>query len=110
LTWRPTTSPVAVCLLEREADWTVLPVAVFPVGNYLPGGGAVRHCARLAGLAGCHVVEDVLHGAAVGERALAHLLSLRLLLLLFSISPLTLVRVQQEDQLLLDQLPLFWVC
>jgi hypothetical protein len=80
------------------------------VGNYLPGGGAVRHCARLAGLAGSHVVEDVLHGAAVGEGALAHLLSLRLLLLLFSISPLTLVGVQQKHQLLLDQLPLFWVC
>ena len=70
----------------------------------------MRHCARLAGLAGSHVVEDVLHGAAVGEGALAHLLSLRLLLLLFSISPLTLVGVQQKYQLLLDQLPLFWVC
>ena len=56
------------------------------------------------------MVEDVLHGAAVREGALAHLLSLRLLLLLFSISPLTLVGVQQKHQLLLDQLPLFWVC
>ena len=110
MTRRTTTPPVAVCLLEREADWTVLPVAVFPVGNYLPGGGAVRHCARLAGLAGSHVVEDVLHGAAVGEGALAHLLSLRLLLLLFSVSPLTLVGVQQKNQLLLDQLPLLWIC
>ena len=90
MTWRPTTSPVAVCLLEREADWTVLPVAVLPVGNYLPGGGAVRHCTRLASLAGSHVVEDVLHGAAVGDGAP----SLSLRLLLFSISSLTLVRVQ----------------
>ena len=70
----------------------------------------MRHCARLAGLAGSHVVEDVLHGAAVGEGALAHLLSLRLLLLLFSVSPLTLVGVQQKNQLLLDQLPLLWIC
>ena len=69
----------------------------------------MRHRARLAGLAGRHVVEDVLHGAAVGQGALAHLLGLRLLLLLLSISPLTLVCVQQQDQLLLDQLPLFWV-
>ena len=90
MTRRTTTSPVAVCLLEREADWTILPVAVFPVGNYLPGGGTVRHCARLAGLAGRHVVEDVLHGAAVGDGAP----SLSLRLLLFSISSLTLVRVQ----------------
>ena len=70
----------------------------------------MRHCTRLAGLAGSHVVEDVLHGAAVGESALAHLLCLRLLLLLFSISPLTLVGMQQKNQLLLDQLPLFWIC
>ena len=70
----------------------------------------MRHHARPAELAGSHVVEDVLHGAAVGEGALAHLLSLRLLLLLFSISPLTLLGVQQKHQLLLDQLPLFWVC
>ena len=41
---------------------------------------------------------------------MAHLLSLRLLLLLLSISPLTFVSVQQKDQLLLDQLPLFRVC
>ena len=48
--------------------------------------------AHLAGLAVSHVVEDVLHSAAVGDGALAHFLSLRLLL--FSISSLTLVGVQ----------------
>ena len=94
MTRRTATPPVAVCLLERKADWTVLPVAMFPVGDYLPGGGAVRHCARLAGLARCHVVQDVLHGPTVGEGALAHLLCLRLLLLLFPVSALTLVCVQ----------------
>ena len=103
MTWRPTTSPVAVCLLEREADWTVLPVAVFPVGNYLPGGGAVRHCARLAGLAGCHVVEDVLHGTAVGQSAGPY----------FPIGllpPLALMCMEQQDQLLLNEFALLGVC
>ena len=76
--------------LQGFADWTVLPVAVLPVSNYLPGGGAVRHCAHLADLAGSHVVEDVLHGAAVGDGAP----SLSLRLLLFSISSATLVGVQ----------------
>ena len=54
----------------------------------------MRHCARLAGLARSHVVQDVLHGPTVGEGALAHLLCLRLLLLLFPVSALTLVCVQ----------------
>ena len=54
----------------------------------------MRHGARLAGLARCHVVQDVLHGPTVGEGALAHLLCLRLLLLLFPVSALTLVCMQ----------------
>ena len=69
----------------------------------------MRHGARLAGLARCHVVQDVLHGPTVGEGALAHLLCLRLLLLLFPVSALTLVCMQEKDQLLLDQLPLLWI-
>jgi len=48
------------------------------------------------------MVENVLHGAAVGQVALPH----------FPVSllpPLALVRVQQEDELLLNQLPLLGV-
>jgi len=58
--------------------------------------------AGLAGLAVRHVVEDVLHGAAVGQVALPHL-PVGLL------PPLALVRVEQEHQLLLDQLALLGV-
>ena len=50
-----------------------------------------------------HVVEHVLHGAAVGQVALPH----------FPVGllpPLALVRMEQEDQLLLNQLPLLGVC
>lgn len=50
-----------------------------------------------------HVVEHVLHGAAVGQVALPHL-PVGLL------PPLALVRMEQEDQLLLDQLPFLGVC
>ena len=53
--------------------------------------------AGLAGLAVGHVVQHVLHGAAVGKVALPHL-AVRLL------SPLALVGMEQEHQLLLDQL------
>lgn len=58
--------------------------------------------ARLAGLAMCHVVEDILHSAAVRKGTGPHL-PVGLL------SPLALVCVKQQDQLLLDQLPLLWV-
>lgn len=58
--------------------------------------------AGLARLAVRHVVEDVLHGAAVGEVALPHL-PVRLL------PALALVRVQKENELLLDELALLWV-
>lgn len=50
-----------------------------------------------------HVVEHVLHGAAVGQVALPH----------FTVGllpPLALMRVEQEDQLLLNQLPFLGVC
>ena len=50
-----------------------------------------------------HVVEHVLHGAAMGQVALPH----------FPVGllpALALVRVEQEDQLLLDQLPFLGVC
>lgn len=59
--------------------------------------------AGLAGLAMSHVVKHILHGAAVGQVAVAH----------FSVGllpPLALVRMEQEDQLLLDELPLLGVC
>lgn len=49
-----------------------------------------------------HVVEHILHGAAVGQVALPHL-PVGLL------PPLALVRVEQEDELLLDELPLLRV-
>lgn len=50
-----------------------------------------------------HVVEHVLHGAAVGQVALPH----------FPVGllpPLAFVCVEQEDQLLLNQLPFLGVC
>jgi hypothetical protein len=49
-----------------------------------------------------HVVEDVLHGAAVWQGAGPHL-PIGLL------PPLALVGVEQQDQLLLDELALLWV-
>jgi len=58
--------------------------------------------AGLASLAVGHVVEDVLHGAAVRQGAGSHL-PVGLL------PPLALVCVKQQDQLLLDQLALLWV-
>lgn len=59
--------------------------------------------AGLASLTVSHVVEHVLHGAAVRQVALPHL-PVGLL------PPLALVRVKQQDELLLNQLPLFGVC
>lgn len=59
--------------------------------------------AGFASLAMSHVVQDVLHGATVRKVALPH----------FPIGllpPLALVRVEQEDQLLLNKLPLLRVC
>lgn len=56
----------------------------------------------LAGLAVGHVVEDVLHGPAVGQGTGAHL-AIGLL------TPLALVCMEQQDQLLLDQLALLRV-
>lgn len=58
--------------------------------------------AGLAGLTVGHVVEDVLHGAAVGQSARPHL-AIGLL------PPLALVCVEQQDQLLLNELALLGV-
>lgn len=58
--------------------------------------------AGFAGLAVCHVVENILHGPAVGQRARSHL-AVGLL------APLALVGVEQQNQLLLDQLALLRV-
>lgn len=61
------------------------------------------HLAGFARLAVGHVVEDILHGATVWEVALPHLT--------IGLFPaLTLMGMQQENQLLLDQLPLLRVC
>lgn len=67
-----------------------------------PELGFALTLAGLAGLAVGHVVEHVLHGAAVRQRARPHL-AVGLL------PPLALVRVEQQNQLLLDQLPLLRV-
>lgn len=63
------------------------------------------HVTRLAGLARGHVVQHVLHRPAVWQGALPHLRRVPCVLLL-PISSLTLMSMEQEDQLLLDQLPL----
>ena len=60
--------------------------------------------AGLARLTSGHVVENILHGPAVGESALP-LLTAGLL----PVSPGTLVGVEEQHQLLLDQLPLLRV-
>ena len=71
------------------------------------------HRAGLPSLACRHVVEDVLHGAAVGQGALSQLGSVQVavlgLLLLLPVSSLTLVGVQEKNQLLLDQFSLLGV-
>lgn len=58
--------------------------------------------AGLASLAMSHVVQHVLHGATVGQVARPHLP-------IGLFPPLTLVRVEQEDELLLDELPLLGI-
>ena len=66
----------------------------------------MRDGAGFAGLAGGHVVENILHGPAVRQRALPHLRALAgRLFPLFPVASLTLVGVQQQDQLLLDKFP-----
>lgn len=65
----------------------------------------MRHIARLACLARGHVVQHILHRPAVWQGALPHLSCVACVLLL-PISSLTLVSMEQEDKLLLDELPL----
>ena len=86
--------PVSTCFPHWKANWTVLPVAMLPVSNDLSGGVAVRYCASLSGLAGFHVVQDILHGATVGKGTHMHLLHLSLLL---SLPLSTLLGVLKED-------------
>lgn len=50
-----------------------MPCAVLPMRNDLSGGRAVSHLAGFAGLTVRHVIEDVLHGSAVRQVALADL-------------------------------------
>jgi hypothetical protein len=70
---------------------------MFPVSDYLPGGGAVGHVTRLARLTSGHVVQHVLHRPAVRQGALPHLRRVPCILLL-PISSLTLVSMEQEDE------------
>lgn len=58
--------------------------------------------AGFASLAVCHVVEDVLHGAAVGQGAGPHL-PVGLL------APLALMCMEQQDQLLLNEFALLGI-
>ena len=99
----PAYPPVSL-LLERQTHGTVGPIAVLPVSDDLARGGAVVDSAGLARLTSGHVVENILHGPAVGESALP-LLTAGLL----PVSPGTLVGVEEQHQLLLDQLPLLRV-
>lgn len=101
---------VAFCSLNRgetRARSSLTTAAALPLGWAEQGWGQAEQrgltLAGLASLAVRHVVEDVLHGAAVREGAGAHL-AVGLL------APLTLVSVEQQDQLLLDQLALLGVC
>ena len=55
---------------QRTADGTVVAVTALPVGDDLAAGGAVRHRALLARLAGRHVVQHVLHRLTVRQRTL----------------------------------------
>ena len=68
----------------------------------------MRDCTGLPRLAGGHVVQDVLHGPAVGESALPHLHGVPGALLL-SVPPGAFVGVEEQHQLLLDQFPLLWI-
>jgi len=64
----------------------------------------VRNRTTLPGLTGSHVVEYILHSAAMWQDALHRMSSV---LSDFSVPPFALVSVEQEDQLLLYQFPLF---
>lgn len=65
-------------LLQRQTDGTVRAAAALPVRDDLARGRTVRHAARLALLAGCHVVQDTLHGLAVWQNTLQHIHGRRL--------------------------------
>ena len=55
------------------------------------------------------MIQDVLHRPAVGELTLTHLCRVPRRHLL-AVSTLTFVGVEEEDELLLDQLPFFRIC
>jgi len=56
---------IAISLLEGQADRAIAPVAVLPVSNDLTWGWAVSDWAGLARLTRGHVVQHVLHRAAM---------------------------------------------
>ena len=56
---------------------------MFPVSDDLPRAGAVGDRARLPGLTGGHVVQHVLHRAAVRQRTLSKVSSLTLKISIF---------------------------
>lgn len=77
------------------------------LGGNTPLPGWHRHnppltLTGLSRLAMGHVIEDIFHGSTVGKRTRPHL-SIGLL------APLALVRVEEQDQLLLDELALLGI-
>lgn len=91
---------VLVGIAQRQTNRTVLPLAVLPVVDDLPGRGAVGFGAVFTQLAGLHVGEDLLHRPTVGQGTIVTVGILRL-------APLALVGVKQQDELLLDEFSFF---
>lgn len=99
--------PISEELLSQEAThtggtailWGEVPDPHLCPAPICDSSAPLLTLAGLASLAMCHVVEDVLHCAAVGEVALAHF-PVGLL------APLTLVGMQEKNKLLLNELPL----
>lgn len=96
--------PVLFSLLERQTDRTVVPRAVLPVADNLARRAAVGHRTVLACLAARHMVQNVFHGFAVRQVALP------LLAVSLVFTTLAVVRMQEQQQLLLDELALLWIC
>ena len=61
---------LAVGLFDGRTESAVTFPALAPVRQHLPRRGAVSDPAQFPRLAGGHVVEDILHGLAVGKGAL----------------------------------------
>ena len=57
----------------RRTQEAVEPFTVLPVSEDLARGGAMLNCAGFARLTSGHMVENILHGPAVGEVTLSPL-------------------------------------